>query len=413
MGYHLRRLAGEDAPSRYSFRVVRANGSILWLEANPIPITWEGAPAFMAFATDITDRKRAEDQLRAALAEKEVAEQRLKESEQRFREIASLVPQFIYEIDLTGKFTFLNQAAADCTGYTAKDYKAGTYFQDVFGAADHKRMAENIAKIMRGEESQGNEYACIRKDGTTFPILAYSSPIIREGKAVGVRGVAVDISQLKRAEELIRAALEEKEVLLREIHHRVKNNLAVISSLLSLQSEQADEPHRRMFEECRGRIRSMALAHELLYQSENVARIHAMDYLPKLARHLSGSSRHLGATVALQTDIEDISFDLETAVPMGFIATELLSNCFKHAFIDRMEGVIRLGLRSIEQGRYELIVSDNGSGIPEGVGSKGRRSVGLDLVNIFARQLHGTVEIVRDRGTSVQVVFWEYSGGTE
>ncbi|MFC1835775.1 PAS domain S-box protein, partial [Thermodesulfobacteriota bacterium] len=219
---------------------------------------------------------------------------------------------------------------------------------------------------------------------------------------------AVDITEFRLAERKIKTSLKEKEVLLREIHHRVKNNLAVISSLLGLQSRHAhDDRHRQMFEDSRERIRSMALAHELLYQSEDLGNLNLGRYVGNLVDHLILSAGSVGISISVKKDIQEVSFGLDTAIPLGFILTELVSNCVKHAFPDRRDGRIEIALRSLGGAGFELLVSDDGVGIPEHVDKENPKSLGLVLVNTFTRQLEGKLEIDGTAGTKVRVAFEE------
>jgi len=219
--------------------------------------------------------------------------------------------------------------------------------------------------------------------------------------------MGIDITERKRAEEQIQASLKEKEVLLREIHHRVKNNLAVICGLLSLQScSIRDETHRGMFEALEARVRSMALAHEKLYQSESLANLKIREYVDGLVDHLIGSTR-LGNPIQLKKEIDELSFGLDTAIPVGFILTELVSNCLKHAFTDRREGEIGIGLRAMGDQEFELVVSDDGVGMPEAIDVENPKTLGLDLVKAFVGKLRGTLEILRDHGTQVRIKFKE------
>jgi two-component sensor histidine kinase len=211
---------------------------------------------------------------------------------------------------------------------------------------------------------------------------------------------------LRTSQEEIRNSLKEKDVLLREIHHRVKNNLAVMSSLLRLQSRYAkDGLHRELFDDAQDRIRSMALAHEKLYQSGNVAELNIKRYMSTLIGHLVVSTGRVGNPIKLEEDVEDMSFGIETAVPLGFIVTELVANCLKHAFPGNREGLIRVSLHRTNTAMFELMVCDNGVGLPEAVDLDAPQSFGLDLVGILARQLKGRLNIMRNAGTEVRLTF--------
>ncbi len=207
------------------------------------------------------------------------------------------------------------------------------------------------------------------------------------------------------------SSLQEKELLLREIHHRVKNNLQVISSLLSLQSRSSkDEQAIEMAKESQNRIKVMALIHEKLYRSKDFANVEFNDYIKNLVNDLFASYRVSASRISLKMEIENISLGIDTAIPTGLIINELVTNCLKYAFSkDRdKDGEIRISLRSIENGQNELIVSDNGVGIPETLDIKNAESLGLRMItNLTERSLHGRVNIKRGNGTEFQIIFKE------
>jgi two-component sensor histidine kinase len=226
----------------------------------------------------------------------------------------------------------------------------------------------------------------------------------RDGKVICV---GHDITRRKKVEEQVRESLREKQVLLREIHHRVKNNLAVISSLLSFQSRFAgDEAHRQMFDDCQARIRSMALGHELVYQSENLANVKVAEYIEKLVDHLVSTTVTLGSSISVSKDIEQLSFGLDTITPLGFLLTELVSNCIKHAFPPGRKGEIWISLRSVGSSEYELCVRDNGVGMSN-IETSNPHSLGQVLVDAFVQQLEGNLKIRHEGGTEVRIRFKE------
>jgi len=210
------------------------------------------------------------------------------------------------------------------------------------------------------------------------------------------------------AEERLKASLLEKEVLLREIHHRVKNNLQIISSLLNLQSRHIhDEPSLDMFQESRHRVRSMALVHEKLYRSGDMARIDFCEYLQSLANHLFMSYGVNSASVELDVDVKDVYLDINTSIPCGLIVNELVSNSLKHAFTGREKGRIRIVLQPENKNKFKLLVSDDGVGLPRSLDVLNTDSLGLQLVTMLVEQLHGTLSIQRNQGTSFEIVFQE------
>jgi len=214
------------------------------------------------------------------------------------------------------------------------------------------------------------------------------------------------IIERKRAEEKIKTALEEREVLLREIHHRVKNNLQIISSLLKLQSRYIeDEKYSGIFQESQDRIRSMALIHDRLYHSENLANIDFKDYIRNLASNLFHTYKASAGKIELKIDVEDVSLGIDTAIPCGLIINELVSNSLKHAFPDGREGEIKIILSSTDENEVELIVSDDGVGIPEELDFRNTASLGLQLVVALVEQLQGEIELNRAKGTEFRIKF--------
>lgn len=218
-----------------------------------------------------------------------------------------------------------------------------------------------------------------------------------------------EIAERKRAEEQLKASLKEKEVLLKEIHHRVKNNLQIISSLLKLQSAYIKEQQAvDMFKDSQNRIRSMALIHEKLYQSKDLSKIDFAEYIRDLTFNLLRSYKTSSQIISLQTTVNDIWLNIDTAIPCGLIINELVSNSLKHAFTtSNRENQISINLNSDEDKKFVLIVSDNGSGFPEKLDFRNTESLGLELVCTLTEQLEGTIELDSSTGTSFKITFSE------
>ncbi|MGD2249156.1 MAG: histidine kinase N-terminal 7TM domain-containing protein [Candidatus Methanofastidiosia archaeon] len=216
-----------------------------------------------------------------------------------------------------------------------------------------------------------------------------------------------DITERKKVEEKIKSSLKEKEVLLREIHHRVKNNLQIVSSLLNLQSQYIkDKEYTNMINESQNRIRSMALIHEKLYQSEELARINADEYIKTLVKELFRSYAVNTNWVTPTMDIEDIPLSVDTAIPLGLIINELVSNSLKHAFPHK-KGEIKVIFHS-SNGDMCLSVIDDGIGLPGNINFKTTKTLGLRLVTILAKdQLDGDIELNRAKGTAFHITFKE------
>jgi PAS domain S-box-containing protein len=349
----------------------------------------------MGNVADITDRKRAE----AAL----------QESELWMRSIFDAMQDAVIILTPQRTVMDINPAAEKMFGYGREEVIGHTTEILHVDSEHYLEFQGRIKEAFENRSSVECDFQAKRKNREIFPTEHRVSLLKdKSEEPIGIVSVVRDITEKRQAEQKINASLREKEVMLREIHHRVKNNLAVIISLLSLQSEYArTRPGYNAFEELQERIRSMALAHEFLYQSENLADLRIGDYIEGLVSHLVRSMADVGTEVELKREIEQVSFNLDTAIPLGFLLTELISNCLKHAFPKRSRGEIRLSLRSCGEGEFDLIVADNGVGMPEDIDLDHPRSLGLDLVGVFVTQLQGQIEIRRTGGTEVLIRFKE------
>ena len=223
-----------------------------------------------------------------------------------------------------------------------------------------------------------------------------------------------DITEKKKSADLIQASLTEKETLLQEIHHRVKNNLQIVSSLLQLQGERVqDAGLRAVFSETEGRVRSMALVHERLYREHTFSSLDFSQYLETLAGQLLESLRSEGTQVELELACEPLRLPVDTAIPLGLITTELITNAIKYAFRGRPGGVLRIALRQTGEGRHELAISDDGPGLPPGLDPATTRSLGMRLVTMLARQIRGEATYARGPGAGCRVSFLTQNRGTQ
>jgi two-component sensor histidine kinase len=214
--------------------------------------------------------------------------------------------------------------------------------------------------------------------------------------------------ELKRreAEEGLKKSLAEKEILLKEVHHRVKNNMQIISSILKMQQRQVDDPKlKEVLVESQNRIRSMALVHENLYRTENLAKILFSNYVKSVAANLSHTFSDSQDNIQLQYDVEDVYMPLDTGIPCGLIINELLSNSFKYAFPKKNNGIIRIQFKNIDRNNYELIVSDNGIGINGNFDIEKTKSLGMRIVGKLVQQIEGTLDYDFSNGTKFTISF--------
>jgi two-component sensor histidine kinase len=212
-------------------------------------------------------------------------------------------------------------------------------------------------------------------------------------------------TEIEQRVEQIRASLREKETLLKEIHHRVKNNLQVISSLLSLQSDRlADTMVRKLFLDARDRVRSMALVHEKLYNSQNLARVELGEYTRSLMNDLLQGHAALASKVRLRIEQDSVLVPVDVAIPCGLILNELATNALKHAFRERAEGEIAIETRRLADGRIRIVFSDDGDGLPPEIDWRSADTLGLRLIRMLTEQLGGTSELDNGQGTRFELV---------
>lgn len=215
-----------------------------------------------------------------------------------------------------------------------------------------------------------------------------------------------ELSERKRAGKMIKASLKEKDILLKEIHHRVKNNLQVISSLLYLQSRKIrDKETFEMFNESQNRVKSMALIHEKLYRSKDFMNIDFSEYIKNLTSYLSESYKINAEKINIGVHVENVSLSIDKAIPCGLIINELVSNSLKYAFSDERKGHIEINMDSINHNKVRLAVADNGIGLPKNVKLQNAKTLGLRLVGMLTEQLNGTIDLLRDEGTEYKITF--------
>ena len=247
----------------------------------------------------------------------------------------------------------------------------------------------------------------IDKDGRESWSEIYLNPIFGEnGEVLEVSGIGHDITEKKISEERIRQSLKEKEVLLKEVHHRVKNNLQVISSILNLQSSYVkDEGTLNILKESQNRIKSMAFIHESLYQTKDFSSINFTEYVVNLSQNLLQSYSNFDHEIKLNLDIQNVFLNLDLAIPCGLIINEIVSNALKYAFVDKSEdGEISIKMQIVGENLI-LLVGDNGKGLPKNIDYRNTESLGLQLVVTLTDQLSGTIEIDLTKGTNYTIIF--------
>ncbi len=336
-------------------------------------------------------------------------QQRLSELE-RFRALLDETNEAIFLSEVpSGHFADVNKSASQQLGYSAEKMLE-MKVEDIIDPDMLDEMRTIIFSLFDGKHLQNRktiETVLKRSDNSQINV-EMSISLVKFSDVFYIVMVARDITERKEFENALKSSLKEKEVLIREIHHRVKNNMQIISSLLNLQKQYVnDEEAVNVLKESQNRVKSMAMIHEKLYKSRNFSEINFADYIRSLVSDLFysyGVDSNRVKTIIL---LEEVMMGLETAIPCGLIVSELVTNTLKYAFPHQEKGEFKIELHSCSDGFYNLIISDNGVGMPENINFDETDTLGLQLVNSLVNQLEGTIELNRNNGTLFKIKFKE------
>ena len=336
-------------------------------------------------------------------------QQRLSELE-RFRALLDETNEAIFLSEVpSGHFADVNNSACQQLGYPAGKMLE-MKVEDIIAPDKLNEMRTIIFSLFDGKHLQNRktiETVLKRSDNSQINV-EMSISLVKFSDTFYTVMVARDITERKEFENALKSSLKEKEVLIREIHHRVKNNMQIISSLLNLQKQYVnDEESVNVLKESQNRVKSMAMIHEKLYKSRNFSEINFADYIRSLVSDLFYSYGVDSNRVKTIIVVEEVMMGLETAIPCGLIVSELVTNTLKYAFPHHKKGEFRIELHSYSNGLYGLIISDNGVGIPENIDFNETDTLGLQLVNSLVNQLEGTIELTRRDGTEFKIKFKE------
>jgi len=426
---HDSRLAGEVVPNSYEVYLLKKNGGSLFVEVNSSLVPYRNRTAVLAIIRDSSARKRAEKMKESIfrISGAAISSDNLEELLQSIHcIIADLMPANNFYIALYDQSTALlsfpyfrdeydstpnpKKPGRGLTEYVLRTGKPLLASPEVFAHLESCGEVESV-----GAPSIDWLGVPLNIDGCTIGVLVVQT--YTEGVRYGeeekniLKFVSDQVAMTvyrKRAEAQIRAQLQEKDVLLKEVHHRVKNNMQVISSLLNLQSRRVQDPAvSEMFKESQGRIRSMALVHERLYQSSDLSRIEFSEYLRNLAIHLFHSYLADSSRIRLRIDAEEVFLNINTAIPCGLIVNELVSNALKHGFPEGRKGRLDIDLHRVAGNGYLLRVRDDGVGFPEGLDFRKAETLGLQIVNTLVDQVDGRLDLDREEGTAFRLEFSE------
>jgi PAS domain S-box-containing protein len=390
------RRSASGRPDRFEASHPRGDGTLMWVDFSLTPYTENGGVILLIpEGRDITERKRAEAAVRA--------------SEERFREFMAHAPIAAWVTEADGRLSYVSPGFENLLAL-APGSSLGKTPADLFPQEISTRHVANNRIVLASGRVVEEEEVFLYPDGSTGVAMVAKFPMRGPSGEPQVGGVALDITAQRRAEQTARdrinASLKEKEVLLREIHHRVKNNLQIVSALLDLQSGHTDDPAViAMFSESQGRVRSMALIHERLYLSADLTNVNFTDYVSQLAIDLYRSYKVSENEIRFDLDVDIPPLPIDIAIPCGLLLNELISNCLKHAFRHADAGTVRVGLVREADGTSVLSVSDDGAGLPAGFDLYATSSFGMQLITTLVKQLLGEITVSVATGTTFTIRF--------
>jgi PAS domain S-box-containing protein len=360
--------------------------------------------------------KRALDEAKER-EKRQLAEKSLRDSEQNYKTLADSGQALVRTAGTDARDNYFNRVWLEFTGHTLEQEIGRGWAEDVH-ADDRQRCLDFYNGAFERREKFSMEYRLRRYDGEYRWIQDNGSPRYdSNGDFIGYISHCLDVTEHKRVEAVIRSSLAEKEVLLKEVHHRVKNNLMTLIGLIKMQEAKANnEAFSDLLQELESRVRAMAQVHESLHKSKDLARVNLQDYIETM-------SAHIRAQYGLERDIRfslqaaGVEVNLDIAIPCGLILNELIANAFKHAFPGDKprdgEGNCEIGVAvKYEGGRLTLTVADNGVGLPVGLDWEKSETLGLRLIKMLSQQLNGSIELERSTGTIFHLRFAHPPMGT-
>ena len=384
------RIKGEDVVQKYNFKIVTKQGETRWIEIYNSRATIDGLVVVLGTATDITERW--------------ITDNRIRESEEKYKYLIESIDEGLIIKDEFEKITFTNNAARKIFGYTEKEMD-NMNFQKLVSLEDYARLQLETDKHIKGESSK-YELEVICKDGEKRLILITASPVFDKDTFMSTIAIFVDITDIREAGLKIESQLHEKEVMLQEIYHRVKNNLQIISSMLKLQASYVDDEYSiQMFRNCQHRVKSMSLVHEKLYRSDNLSRVSFKDYTESLIKNLFASLNINSNRIKYELNIKNVNLNISVAIPCGLIINELITNALKYGFPNDKKGLIKISIIKLEDEKIKLTVWNNGSPLPKDFDMDNLTSFGMKLVDILKHQLEAELIVERKEGVAFSLIF--------
>jgi len=386
---HLKRTSGSYVPTRYNFRMITDDGIIKWVEINSIVYSWNGSPATLNFLTNITERKQIEDALR--------------ESENKYRKIFENIQDIFYQTDINGTIVEISPSIGRYAGFSREEL-IGRPVTDVYV---NPGLRDELIKMIH-QHGEVVDYELVLQDKHSNTIYTSTNSHFMydpAGNITGIEGSLRDITARKKVEIALKESLRQKEILMIELQHRVKNNLGIISSLLSLEMPKLqDENARAVFMNARTRILSMSGIYEQLYGSGNLESVNLSKYITDLASMILKTYSIRSRNLLIETNLEEIHLDLRRTVPLGLILNELITNVLKYAYPKGHSGIIRIDMHK-DADIITVKVADNGIGLPEGFSITKTDTMGLSLVKMLVDQIGGNLKVESSSGTKITISF--------
>jgi PAS domain S-box-containing protein len=375
-------------------RVRNKDNEIVWLEDHMFEVMPEnGKPYYSGIMIDITRQKETQEKIR--------------ETETKLAAILNNLPNVVV-YQSGSKKDFISENIFEMTGYTPQEILKEKYFFGDVIHPDDLPAVKNALKDWHKRNDEGimlMEFRMKRSNGTYIWLEDHMFKIHDEISGQYLSGILIDVTERKLAEQSLSRSLKEKELMLKEIHHRVKNNLQIVSSLLKLQTEYVkDENALDLLIDSQNRVKSMALVHQKLYQSADFSEIDFTEYLTQLSGHLLNSFKTNPDNVSIDIISDRLVLGIDHAVPCGLILNELISNSLKYAFPSGRNGIIKVELKS-DDDHIDLVISDNGIGFPKNIDYRNTQSLGMQLVNTLVGQIEGTIKMENQTGTMFHIRF--------
>jgi PAS domain S-box-containing protein len=370
--------------SQFVNRYRKKDGSYLWFSWNTTPNTDTGK--LYAIARDITEQKSAEEKIRS--------------SEEKYRSVVENAADMIITFDNNYTVQFINHLRPG----SPTDQVIGKSIFNLIPHEYQERVKHKIKKVFEDKIPQSYELPGLHLDGSSAWYSTNLGPVFSGDEVSGITLIIRDITDSKKAEEKIQQSLKEKEILLQEVHHRVKNNLQIILSILNLQHAHiTDKKTLDLVRDIRSRVKAMSFIHELLYQTDDFSSINFSEYISSITNNLIYSYTQ-NQTVSLKLNVGSIFLDLDSAIPCGLIINEIITNALKYAFTNQEKGEINVSLTQKNE-FIQLTIADNGKGLPDNIDFRNTESLGMQLVVTLVQQLGGEIVLDNSNGAKYSISF--------